>query len=509
MMGTLKIQRRLLALWFPRLPTDRLKRHKPQVFGALPLVIVEKTKNALRLSAVDHLAEKLGLHIGQPLANARAMVSELDVVPVNHQADAALLAQLADWCDRFTPVVSLDPPDGLFLDIAGTNYLFGDEKNILGKVLHALRSNNLAVQGAIASTALSARALARYCDGCIVEEKGVAKAISPLPIEALQLDPVTTHAFRRAGLKTIGLATGRKRSEIISRFGAATLAVMDEALGQSSRPITPRRPPPDYWQAKNFAEPVVTLDVIHIALQSLATRLAAVMEREGVGARRLEAGFFRVDGAKRRIAIETGGPLRNVAVIGRLFREKLDALADPLDPGFGFDLIRLAAVRVESMEAGVVSLEATMREQAEISSLIDRLAVRFGHERVSRVYPQGTHVPEAAWSAAPAQGSYRTQAEWKAVRTQHESPRRPLRLFARPEPIEANEVPLRFLWRKASHVIAHWQGPERIAMEWWRYEKLQAARDYYRAEDETGHRYWIYRDLSMVPPKWFLHGVFA
>ena len=49
----------------------------------------------------------------------------------------------------------------------------------------------------------------------------------------------------------------------------------------------------------------------------------------------------------RRIVIETAKPTREPAVIERLFREKLDALADPLDPGFGYDLIRLSASRVE------------------------------------------------------------------------------------------------------------------------------------------------------------------
>jgi protein ImuB len=508
-MGVLKKQRRLLALWFQRLPTDRLKRHKPQTSGPLPLVVAEKVQNALRLSAVDQAATQLGLYIGQPLANARAMVPELEVVAADRLADAHLLEQLADWCDRFTPAVALDPPDGLFLDITGAAHLFGGEKKLLGRICSILRARSFTVQAAIAGTAKAAHALARHRDGCIVEKGAEAQAVSPLPIEALQLGPVITHAFRRAGLKTIGQAAGRKRSEIVSRFGAATLTVMDEALGQGERPISPRRLLPDFWQTENFAEPVLTLDVILIALQSLATKLSAVMEREGVGARRLEASFFRSDGAIRRIAVEAGGPVRAVPVIGRLFQERLASLADPLDPGFGFDLIRLAALRVERMETRASSFDAAAQVQDEINFLIDRLEVRFGRGRVVRFYPQDSHVPENAWLAAPAQNRRETAVSWQAVRSHGEAPRRPLRLFTPPESIEVRDMPLRLQWRKAWHAITQWEGPERIAMEWWRHEKLQAARDYYRAEDETGRHYWVYRDLSTVPPKWFLHGVFA
>lgn len=497
-----------MALWFPRLPTDRLKRHKTNISAALPLVVAEKAQNALRLSAVDQAAHRLGLHVGQPLANARAMVPELDVVPANPQADAALLLQLADWCDRFTPVVALDAPDGLFLDMAGTHHILGGEQSALIKIRDTLRAKNFTIQAAIAGTALSARALARYRDGSIVDEHSQAKAVSPLPIEALQLDPITTHAFRKAGLKTIGQAAARKRSEIVSRFGAATLNAIDEALGQSGRPISLRKPAPDYWDSQGFAEPIATVDVIRTHLQDIAINLCAVMEREGVGARRLEASFYRADGAIRHIAVETAAALRAPQVIDRLFHERLESLSDPLDPGFGFDLIRLAALRVEPIAPTVISLDAKVRAQAEIDFLADRLAARFGRERLRHFHPNDAHRPEAAWLAVPVQEAHQTQTQWHSIRQPQEAPRRPLRLLLRPEPVELTRHPLRLRWRKALRMITQWEGPERLALEWWQ-QAPRNARDYYRAEDEAGRRYWLYCDLSAATPQWFLHGLFA
>src|ERR1051326_6526539 len=109
-------KRRILALWFARLPTDRLlnprakgaPEKKPQ-FKA-PLVISHKANNALYVYALELRAQKLGLYKGQPLANARAMVQPLHILPADERADAALLEGIADWCDRFTPLVTLDSP---------------------------------------------------------------------------------------------------------------------------------------------------------------------------------------------------------------------------------------------------------------------------------------------------------------------------------------------------------------------------------------------------------------
>ncbi|HEY5364221.1 MAG TPA: DNA polymerase Y family protein, partial [Aestuariivirga sp.] len=333
-----KTPRRIMTLWFPRLPTDRLQRReqaqKKPIFDAPPLVLVAKVNNALRLSAVDRKATSLGLTIGQPLANARAMLPELKVVAANDPADLKLLTGIADWCDRFTPFVALDGPRRLLLDVTGVTHLFGGEQAMLDHIRSKLQAQGFAVRGALAGTAVAARALARYRDGAVVASGEEEKAMKPLSVEALNLDEVTTHALRRAGLKTVGQIATRKRSELAERLGAATLAVLDEALGAATKPITPRKPPPDYWQEQNFAEPVVTEEVIRATLNSLTVALTKILEQHGVGARRLEAVFFRTDGAVRRIAIEMGAPTRDAAIIGRLFREKLAMLSDPLDPGF-------------------------------------------------------------------------------------------------------------------------------------------------------------------------------
>jgi hypothetical protein len=150
-------RKRIVALWFPRLATDRLQRRgklRPSetVHEAPPLVVVAKVDNALRLSAVDRKATSLGLAIGQPLANARAMLPALKVVAANEPDDLKLLTRIADWCDCFTPYVALDGPRGLLLDVTGATHLFGGEQALLNRIRESLRAQGFAVRGAMAGT---------------------------------------------------------------------------------------------------------------------------------------------------------------------------------------------------------------------------------------------------------------------------------------------------------------------------------------------------------------------
>jgi protein ImuB len=543
-------RRRILSLWLPRLPTDRIKRQLSRNGGATkafssgvgsgsreenaskkdssdqPSIVVAKQNNALQISALDDAAAHLGLEVGLPLANARAVCPDIQVFDADVAADAQTLNAIADWCDRFTPLVALDCPHGLFLDITGCAHLFGGEAKLMQMVCGALTRQGFAVSAAIAGTSVCARTMNRHVHGRIVGGGEEPDSVKPLPVFTLGADSAITRGLRRAGLKTIGDVASRARHEITARFGADFTALLEQALGQGDAPINPRKPLPDYIVEKRFADPVSTDVVIAATLSRLASMLVAAMEKQGKGARRLEASFFRTDGAVRAIAVDTGQPVTRAAMIDRLFRERLDALSDPLDPGFGFDLVRLSASRTEIVVQQQRDLDANVHDNDELAALIDRIAARIGGRRVVVHLPQDTHIPERAGLAAPAQHHLAAAvlAAWPD-RAEGEPPLRPLRLFEKPEVIKViaqvpDGPPARFQWRRATHTVMRVEGPERVAMEWWRPQGAMLTRDYFRVEDEEGSRFWLYRDGlydreieqqegKVIQPNWFMHGLFA
>ncbi|MFJ5368145.1 Y-family DNA polymerase [Bosea sp. CER48] len=513
--------RRYLALWFPFLATDRLRRT-----GAIPAfgaraekahVLVEVQHNTLRLVDCDRRAVELGLTRGMTLADARARNPDLVAREAEPQADNAFLEALAAFCDRFTPLVALDEAHGLMLDITGCAHLFGGEKGLGTLAGHSMRRIGLSgLRAAIACTPDAARAWARHGDGGIVPPGHEEAWLRLLPVAALDTDAETVIALTRAGLKTLADLAERPSETLSARFGEELTVKLRRTLGREDRRMTPLRPPPDCVVERHFAEPFADAASLEAVVARLIGEAARVLEARGEGGRLFEIGFFRSDGAVRRLPIETGRPSRDAKALLRLYRERIETLADPLDPGFGFDAIRLAVPVCEPLNTQQHSLDGRAVEEEAVADLVDRLVTRFGRDRVLRFAAQDSHHPVRAAKALSAAAPL-SEAAWLKPEPQ-EPPARPLQLFEPPQPVEAiaevpDGPPIRFRWRRLTHDVARAEGPERIAPEWWRDGSDEPMRDYYRVEDAQGRRFWLYRtgfyEADGAPPRWFLHGLFA
>ncbi|MBS7544978.1 Y-family DNA polymerase [Ancylobacter oerskovii] len=483
---------------------------------------MERTTGGLRLAALSQVARAAGLETGITLADARARRPDLQVVAFDPVADAAFLNQVADDCDRWTPLVALDPPDGLILDITGCAHLFGGEAAMRMRLLAHLQAHGLTAFAVVAGTPEAASAPARCGLGGLIPSGEEARRLARLPVAALGLPAATASGLSRAGLKTLGDLASRPATPLAARFGEALLDKLRRTLGFEDARIVPRRPLPDCLAERRFAEPIARTSDIEAALALLVEDVGRMLEARGEGGRAFEASFFRTDGVVRRLAVETARPLRDGPALARLFRERLDNLADPLDPGFGFDLLRLAVLRAEPLAALQIGLDGRANEDEEVAALVDRLSTRLGRDCVLRFVPRDTHDPARAGALVPAIG----RADPQPIAPPEESLPRPLTLFDPPQPIEAlaevpDGPPLRFRWRRVTHEVARAEGPERIAPEWWRRlaaHKAQAAqegertRDYYRVENREGRRFWLFRaglyERGGGSPRWFLHGLF-
>jgi protein ImuB len=464
--------------------------------------------------ALNAPAFRLGLSRGQALAEARAIDPLLEAVDADPVADARLLAEIADWTDRYTPLVALDGADGLMLDVTGCAHLFGGEAAMVADLLARLEAQGFAAGAAIADTPGAASAAARFTDLAVVPPAGSAEMLKQLPMAALRLPHETVAMLERVGLKRIGQIIGAPRAPLAARFGAGLIERLDQALGIDEEAISPRRALPALLAERRFAEPISLVDHIAATVASLAGTLAQRLEERGVGGRSFELALYRVDGVVARTAIGTGRPLRTPRLIGELFAEKIALLGDELDAGFGFELVRLSVLATEDALPAQIDLAGETDGEADLDRLIDRIGVRLGLDRIARLGARESHVPERSAIALHAVDSSAAIA-WPAP-ADDEPLDRPLRLFARAEPVEAiaeipEGPPLRFRWRRALYEVTRAEGPERIAAEWWREDGL--TRDYYRVEDRAGHRFWLYREglyeRETAAPRWYLQGLFG
>jgi protein ImuB len=358
----------------------------------------------------------------------------------------------------------------------------------------------------------------------VVPPGGTLAMLKPLPLAALRLDRETVSALDRVGLKRIGQIVEAPRGPLAARFGAMLIRRLDQALGREEEAISPRRPVPALTAERRFAEPIGREEDIAASLASLAETLRGSLEAQGLGARLLELSLFRVDGAVARLTVGASRPIRAPKLILDLFREKLAGLGEAIDAGFGFDMVRLAVPVAAPADPAQIDLAGDAVAAADLDGLIDRIGARIGPSYVARMVTRESHIPERAESQVS--GAAAEPRATSAIRRAPDPPSaddpvaepidRPLRLFARPEPVEAiaevpDGPPVHFRWRRVLYRIARAEGPERIAPEWWHNDDL--TRDYFRVEDVAGHRFWLFREglyeRETATPRWYLHGVFA
>jgi protein ImuB len=549
--------KRIVSLWFPKLATDRLARSGGnkdwQVRSA---ATVAWRDGCPRLVAVNPHARAAGLRADMRLADARTLVPDLVTTPCDRTADRRLIETLANWCDRYTPWVAIDSlgdalaeedaaqvcsaggfggDAGLLLDVTGCGHLFGDgeagERALLADLVQRLARHDFTCRAAMADTAGAAWALARYAEkqaDLYCPRNNQRMGLSSLPVEGLRLDPPILETFLKLGLRRIGDLYALPRAPLSRRFGEQPLMRLDQALGRLDEPIEPRREPPAFRARLAFVEPIGRPEDIAAATSRLLAALCRQLEQASVGARTLEISLYRVDGSVDRTSIGTSRPNRDNPKLMKLFEEKLSEL----DPGFGVELMILAAPEVEAWSGAQDPLPEVEADTAGSSSdnsidLADRLATRLGVENVVRLLPRDSHLPERVQVAGPIAGDAAPDGAW--ARQAEMKGARPTRLLQRPEPVSVtallpDDPPSAFQWRRHSHRIVRVEGPERITNEWWRprsngivvpANSTPPARDYYRVEDDDGGRFWLFRDGPMnavaggSTTKWFLHGFCA
>jgi protein ImuB len=497
-----------LALFLPWLPAERLVRSGRA--SDKPFALIEKQRGALRIAALDPHAASLGLEVGQALADARGCVPELAAFTHDPLADAALLTRLATLCGDYTPSVQCDPPQGVLLDVTGCAHLHGDEVALRDRIVARIEAEHLTVRAGIATTPQGARALARFGGDDLLD----------LPLGALNVEAETTHALSRAGFRRIGDLAKVPRTTFAARFGAAMTTQLARFLGEEDAHIVPQRQRERIFAEQRFAEPIGRTDDVLDIIESLLEHTTMRLAERGEGGRRFLARLHRSDGHIARLEVETAAPTRNPALVLRLLHERIDSLADPLDPGFGYDSVDLLVTRSEVLPARQEGLEAERHRPDDIGPLLDRLAVRHGPARVLRFAAGNSHIPERAGRLESLRAT-QTGQSWPEAR-QSEPSMRPLILLDPPQKVDVMAAipdgpPQRFRWRGKPHRVLRQEGPERICAEWWRRRDGHTknpglTRDYYRVEDDTGHRFWLFRHglygQEAEHPDWYVHGLF-
>jgi len=497
--------KRFVAIWFRHLKTDWMIHHHPEL-KKMPFVLVLPDHGRMRITEVSAVAKAKGIEAGM-VVDARVIFPSLQICDDTPDLSNKILKQLCVWCIRYTPVTSIDSPNGLILDVSGCTHLWGGEESYLKDITNKLKNFGYHIRAAMADTIGTAWAVSRFGKvKAIIKSNEQIEALMPLPPSALRLEMDIVERLQKLGLHQISSFINMQRSALHRRFGEQLLIRLDQALGNKEELIEPGIPIQSYSERLPSLEPIQTNTGIEIALQKLLEILCKRLQQEGKGLRVASFKCYRIDGKIEHISISTNHPSNSVDHLFKLFEQKICTI----EPALGIELFTLEASKVED----ITPLQETLwtansnLESKELAELLDRIESKFGNNIIHRYLPDQHHLPERSIKLA-------TSLKEKPTIPWRDDKPRPIQLLQEPQPIVVTAPipdypPMNFRYKDKLHIVRKADGPERIEPEWWL--KEEQLRDYYTVEDEDGKRYWLFRSGHYdgnKNPSWFIHGFFA
>jgi protein ImuB len=458
----------------------------------------------LRLLWVSDPAAALGLHPGMKRASGLALAPDLLLLERDATAEAEALEQIAAWALQFTPSVSLQPPDGVLLEVAPSLRLFGGRDRLLARLRREIDALGFRTRLGTAPTAAGAWLMARWQDGGNVEhESQLESRLAPLPLGLMASAAPHLDALAAVGVSRFGDLARLPRTGLARRFGKALLAELDMALGRLPEPRRWFEAPPRFRSRLELPAQVEQADALLFACRRMLLQLCGWLGARHAATR--EALFTGEHDSGRHaheatsIGIRLAQPSRDPERLVAVLRERLAALRLPAP----VHTLRLACDAVCALPGTHGELFPVPASDAEsLARLLERLQARLGREQVQRLAIAADHRPEAAYRLEALESHGPGARSPADVATLPGLPR-PMWLLQQPLPIAERDH--RPWWHGPLTLLA---GPERIESGWWDGKLVQ--RDYFIAESEAAGWLWVYRTRPTGQGSgWFLQGMFG
>jgi protein ImuB len=437
-----------------------------------------------------------------------------------HQPPGQGLERLALCAQRFTPRVSLVPPDGLVMEVKGSLHLFNGVEGLSRALASECASLGLKSMVALAPTPLAALVAARVGKlerpmgqpggpmgqpFVVMEQARLVGQLMPLPLAALRWPPETLERLARMGVRTIGQILRLPRAGFARRFGTEYLATLDRLTGRSPDPRERFQARERFRRRRELNYELENHAALLGALAPLLAELGKFLESRQCGVMKLECLLRHRRAEPTSCVLRLAAPVADVDRLTALLGERLNALTLP-------EPVRACELRSSSLVLRVLSSNSVWQPGeygggvgAQGTELIERLRARLGPEAVYGLKVLEGHRPENAWGVrepvAVERGRRGARGEPNEGRSGRDGAARPLWLLPQPRLLSEREGlprrrgPLRLLGEA-----------ERIETGWW--DGGDIARDYFTAVDLHGVRLWVFRERG-APHRWFLHGVFG
>jgi len=495
------VRRLWLAIHLPQLALEAVQKFST---SQKSMAVIDPQSRQQTVLACTHSARSAGIRAGQSLNAAIALDPDLKTLARDEASERARLVHLAAWCQRqFTPLVSLEPPDELLLEVKGSLKLFGGAPALVERVTMGLREQGVTGRLALAPTPTGSLWLARSrpkspqntaasVGTVIIEKSGeLTRHLASVGIGALRWPEEVVLLLLNMGVRTVGDLVRLPRAGFARRVGARWLDELDRALGRRVQARRGFRSPERFDARQVLDHEIESAQKLESACEPLLESLRHFLRKRHAAIALLHLEFKHRAHPLTRIHIGLAMPSGEVGHLRGLLAERLATLKLPA-PVIALRL-RSGTLLPALPANGWLWKQAQIQELSDaLPRLIERLRARLGNERVFGIRTVEDHRPECAWRMDSSHELHGLPQNAKTPRAVE----RPLWLLAQPREIA----------RQAKKITRKIRGPERIETGWW--DGCEVTRDYFETHDENGVRLWVYRERQ-APHRWYVHGLFG
>jgi protein ImuB len=478
---------------------DSMQEARAALPGQPAVAIVDLERNGKVVRACDAAAAAAGVRPGMSINSALALLPSLHTLARDTRRERHTLEAVARRGLNYTPRVSLEPPDGVLLEVRGSLRLFGGARRLC-ELLQAdlAKTSGVTVRFAITPAPLASLWFAREVRSSlpvlIRRREELPSRLASLPLACTRWPDRSQQLLGTMGVRTIGECLRLPRDGFARRLGAALLAMLDRATGRVPEPRAGFAAREKFATRRDLEPEICDTERLGRALEPLLEELCRFLRERGRAVQALELQLQHREAAVTRIRLRFVQPMgAQPQRIAELLRERLARVELPQP----VRTVRLVSGPLVEMTAVPTEIFADDRREsgANVPQLVERLRARLGVAAVHGIACVPEHRPESAWRAIePAHTGRERRKDGNSMQLNGPTDLRPLWLLDEPQPCSS---PLEFE-----------EGPECLESGWW--DGQDISRDYFVARNRQGMRLWVFRHRRDADPcGWFVHGYFG
>ena len=357
---------------------------RPELRGK-PVVVGGRPDQRGVVTAASYEARKYGIHSAMPLRTAGRLCPHAIFLDGHHPKYTQWSDRVATILAKFSPIVEMVSIDEAYLDLSGTERLYGPPLAAADNLLHTItRTTGLPCSGGLAATRLVAKVASDQAKprGLIwVPAGSEARFLAPLEVRKIPgIGKITERALRALGLETVGQLAEVPQEKLEKIFGQWGTALYRKARGGDSYEFVIDAEPKSISRNHTFGEDTDDSAALAAMLSHLSQKVCKRLREAGLAARTLTLTIrytgFDTHTRSKTLAEPTSLDTDIFAVVQNLFHQHRDPKRK----------IRLVGVSLSSFTHGAAQLDLLDPERRvkleKLTRATDRLRDRFGFDAV-------------------------------------------------------------------------------------------------------------------------------